>query len=184
MSQTPRPSAPAEHDSPRNMLEYMDRAVRPQTDDEFLGENNVGTGNYDRREFYQQLETFGDYMYAEAALEEPLLRRAEEKARREAAREGFDPDGDTEVVAYDESSETELSFEEHADEQWEALSVPARLQVIRKFTTYDPGRRPAPGREFQARHELSRSKDGWLLNKAMTDRREVREVEQTGPSQG
>lgn len=87
---TKRPTSRAENETPRNPLEAKHYLVSPQTTDEFLGENNVGLGDYDRPEFHQQMETFADFQFAESAFGHLLLARAERRAARTIARQGFD----------------------------------------------------------------------------------------------
>lgn len=169
-------------DAPRNALEYYHYAVQPQTVDPFLKDNNVGLGDYDRSELHQQLGTFADFLYGEAAFDTVLEARAARKARREAAREGFETHVPTdsgtravEIVPYDDAAGEWGSLDDYAAAQWEDLGVAAQVEAIRQFTDYEPGKPLPPAREFLARHELSRSKDGRLVSSAMTDTREIQE---------
>lgn len=50
--------------------------IRPSVDDEFLSKNNLGLGNYSRREYWQQVESFRKGLYAESAFARKLFDRA------------------------------------------------------------------------------------------------------------
>lgn len=187
-------------DAPKSKLEYRQRLVRPQTDDEFLSENNLGTGVYGPREYWQQVENFGQLLYAQAAFEDYLFWLAERVTRRRVSREGFSysyigDDGDVregELRPWDRLSDDEKrdqgTLPEYAealladasddqadlidttdrlvDTRYDGLPTRAKLQAIRQVTSYDPGRRAPQGRIIMARHEMSRSKDGKLLEAA------------------
>lgn len=194
----PTPRRPGQSDDPpESVLDYRHGIVQAQSEDEFLANNNLGLGVYGTREYWQQIENFSQMLYAEAAFEDNLMQRAEYKAKGAIAERGFSYEIETdegtvrhEIEAWDELDDAERKdhatdetdwesreFEAYIDEEWNALSATARLAAIQRFTEYDPGRHLPQARILLARHEMSRSKDGRLVDAAMVDSHRIEEVD-------
>lgn len=164
--------------TPADAVDFKSRIVDSQTEDELLASNNLGLGIYTSREFELQLSTFGDHIYASAAFESVLFERAKRIAIEEMAREGVtwhversDGTVDEKRRASIDEADVDVGPVEHGEAIWEALPDAVRLREIRKHTDYEPGKRLPPTRELLARHEMSRSKDGRLMEGALVDQR-------------
>lgn len=178
---------------PSSELEYRDGIVGPQTDDEMLRDNNLGLGVYSEQEYWQQIDNFQQYLYAAAAFEENLIKRSIYIARRAIAREGFtfhgrNDDGAQEmqrVAAWDDlepdKREEYGDIETYSHASWDSMGDQGQLQAVRKFTDYDPAKRLPQARLLLARHEMSRSKEGRLVDRALGDYHRVEEEDNTAP---
>lgn len=184
-------------ESPESVLDYRHGIVQAQSEDEFLANNNLGLGVYGTREYWQQIDNFSQMLYAEAAFEDNLVQRAEYKAKRCIADRGFSYTVETEEVSHDvevdawdeldEESQAEVAtddddwetreFDAWVDEEWNSMPVAARLEAMRRFTEFDPGRHLPQARILLARHEMSRSKDGRLIDAAMVDSHRIEEID-------
>lgn len=204
------------NDAPDSGLEYRQRIVSPQTDDDFLSENNLGLGVYGSQEYWQQVENFSQLIYAEAAFQDYLFWLAESVTRRRVSKHGFSysyvgPNGDPkeddlepwddlendekrdlgrlpdyakELLSKATEAQAELidTTERLIDARYDEMPTRAKLQAIRQFTAYDVSKRVPQGRIIMGRHEMSRSKEGRLIDAATTDSKEiVRDERPQGP---
>lgn len=171
-------------DTPSTQLDLYNRVIEPQTDDEFLNANNVGTGVYEDGEMWQQVELFSQSMVADAVFSAPLEGRARQEAKREIARSGYDYEvkrGPNDVErqsfpAYENRDEQvqDLSREEYADLVWDELPELVRYDAMRQLAGYSPSKRDPFARTLLSRHEFSRSRDGRLVDNSLTQVRETR----------
>lgn len=85
---------------PRDQLDFYSEVVRPTVDDGDLERSNYGLGNYSSREFYQQIETFVEGMYADAAFSRLIFERAVYETKRALAAEQWAGLGEDELLEY------------------------------------------------------------------------------------
>lgn len=60
-------------DVPAHELDIYHEAAQPTSDDEFLKANNLGLGNYNPREYWQQVEEFKQHIFGDAAIGGTIL---------------------------------------------------------------------------------------------------------------
>jgi hypothetical protein len=99
-----------DQDRPQDELHLYSQVVGPQTDDEFLQENNLGLGQYDKDEYWQQVKSFKDGLYARSAFSERLFRRAVKETVFGLGKEAWDDLPETADSAVVACPECELTF--------------------------------------------------------------------------
>lgn len=100
---------------PSDELDLMNEVANESVNDKFLSKQNLGVGNYNSKEMYQQIQSFKNGLYSESAFGKLLYRRAIEETQTKLAKEGWryvDP-FDNEVVEI--KGWVELSPDERAD---------------------------------------------------------------------
>lgn len=178
MSTTPEFERDGQDDQPMETLDVYHDATTPTASvDEFLEGNNLGLGNYESdSELYQQLERFSDGMYAAAAFQETLLKRAVGETKRKLAREGktFWDDREMDAVSLDgwhdlddderaEKSKREF-LERRGEEIWKRMGEEERLDALEITTGITRNWSPPQLRQLVANHELTRSRDARLMD--------------------
>lgn len=157
---------------PHSHLDIYSKAVDSTVDDEFLQENKLGLGNYSDAEHWQQVESFQQGMFADAAFSRKLTERAINEAKRHLSSNGWQwyderRDEPRQIKAWDDLDEDDRSSYDdpldRADSLWRTLSPETQLSLVgevsgfRSFT-------PPQWRLMQMRHESSRSRDARLLD--------------------
>jgi hypothetical protein len=160
------------------MLEIYMHAVGNNTGDDFLDTINLGVGNYDEPEYWQQIDTFKTGMYADAAMTRKVVRRAilETKMRIVDAIYG---DGDAKLLERGDVAHPRPDglgkgeyLEEHMDDVWDGLGIPEegysteehQAWMVNRATSLGMDWTPPHWRMLKARHEASRSKDARLID--------------------
>lgn len=184
---------------PTSELDIYDRATRPTSDDPFLDNVNLGLGNYDSKEYWQQVAAFKQGLYADAAFSRRLLERAIEATKRDLARERWadlDAEGRAEAVAdhldedVDEPSRRQFveatkddlwrnlgpdaDDERYTDQELEQARLEARMREVESRTGISREWTPPQWRMVQMRHEASRSRRARLLDNLFGRVTEVR----------
>lgn len=75
---------------PNSQLDLYAQIVAPTSDEDFLERNNLGLGNYGDDEYWQQMDSFKQGMYGDAAFARDLVGRSIDHAKRQIARHYWD----------------------------------------------------------------------------------------------
>lgn len=189
---------------PTQELDLFHEAASPTSDDEYLRRNNLGLGNYDAREYWQQIEAFKNHIYADAALGGTLLEFAIYKTKWELGMEFLaESDADDAMQALEDSHATShaecrreailalgewkwdrLGRDEVSLDNWKSFDVADRqeltaqmqLQALDEYANGAHEWTTPQGRMISARHEASRSRGARLLDNLFG---RVKEVNQT-----
>jgi len=160
---------------PSSELDLYDEAVHPTVSDDFLKQNNLGLGNYTEREMWQQVESFADGLFGDAAFANLLGERAIKETKRKLATEGISflkEDGSQlEFEPWDEKSKYDEgdyhrpreAVRERGEEIWSRLDDAMKREAIREKVGAD-GWTPPQWRMLMMRHEGSRSKGARTLD--------------------
>jgi hypothetical protein len=173
-----------------NEVELYELLIQPTVDDPFLSRNNLGLGNYSRREFWQQVDSFKKGLYAEAAFARRLFDRAVYQTKCALARKMFEakaadeePDADG-IVRVDDLTLNEY-VGENAERCWAALDEQAeqlenttptqlKMQALEEHAGLTREWTSPFHRMIMARHEASRSRFARVLDNATGRIREIR----------
>lgn len=156
-------------DGPNNELDIYHEAISPQSEDEFLDGNNLGLGNYENREYWQQVEAFKDGMYLRSAFSELVLDRAVKETIYEMGKEAWqelDPEEQAESDRRQWILEYGAKRWNNADEVAEEDQDPQKIREawLRQFAGVDRRWTPPQMRMMMMRHEASRSRGARLLD--------------------
>jgi len=168
---------PEQSEKPAQELDVYNDAIQPSMGvDEFLERNNLGLGNYEESEMWQQVERFQDGMFGRAAFSDKILRRAVSETKRALALRGetlFD-EGEMDAIRIDgwheldEDEQASLSrreyLEETGDEIWRRMNDDERMEAMEIVSGIDRSWTPPHLRILAAQHELSRSRGARLLD--------------------
>lgn len=172
MNDEPLSGDPPELEQPQQHLDLYGSALGPTTvDDEFLKKTNFGLGNYTTQEMYQQVESFRDGLFADAAFRRVLFQRAVYYAkRRHAEAKWSDQYADVPKPAYTKQE----YVDEKADELWNGLGdaadsqaadpAEAKMNVLARYAGVSGEWVPPQWRMMKMRHESSRSRNAKLLD--------------------
>ena len=168
----------AGRDGPVNELDMYNRAVEPPVDDDFLGSMNLGLGYYSSREYWQQVESFRQGLYADAAFARPLNQRAIEEAKRGMGLEAWNNLDEDER----EKKDRRRFIRAKGEERWQGLmpsktaseytsqqereeeAARRRRHAIDNYAETSLGFTPPHWRMIMMRHEASRSRGARLLD--------------------
>jgi len=100
---------------PTEEIDLYDRATAQTAQDDILGETNVGLGNYTKKEYWMQVESYRKWVFTHAAVSRPLNRRVVDYALTQAA-----------IEAWNEATETQRESE------WKDLRPDDSLQMDRR----------------------------------------------------
>lgn len=154
-------------------LDLYSKVVDPTTDDDLLDSVNLGTGNYANREMWQQIQSFRDGLFADAAFSRLLLTRGVYETKLELSRHGWqywDEDGNKKELTgkldeeFDDPEERSEYRRDRGKEIWEQLPVRERKEALLKFSGISDDWTPPFWRMLKARHETSRSRGARLLD--------------------
>lgn len=173
-------STPAQ-DRPGTELDIYDEAMKSQTDDDVVGEGNLGLGYYSEKEYWMQQRAFHDAMFA-GAVGEKIAQLVVHEAKVHLALHGGMAFGDAptavenikpyEKASDDEKNEqvegtdvtsTKLGVLRRAETIWDELDEDERQDVLERLsggTDWDSPHK----RMLLMRHEASRSKGARLLD--------------------
>ena len=170
-------------DDPSSMLEVYMRAISPQTEDDFLSENNLRLGNYDENEYWLQVESYRYGMYAQAGMTRRLMERARYETKCKLVDDMFDAPEDFEKVDYlkpidfpdTEGRDRRDYFEQHADDVWGSLGFVTdagdrvsvfqhQADLVAYYTGIEKDWTPPHWRMIQMRHDASASKNSQALD--------------------
>lgn len=188
MSQAPLSPDQNRLEEPKSELDLYGSALGPTTvDDEFLQRTNFGLGNYSSREMYQQVESFRDGLFADAAFSSVLLERAVDYTKRRLAEQQWQEE-------YGDQDDPDVSrreyIEANADDIWESLGSvedreepspqQAKLDAMAKHAGVTSDWVPPHWRVMKMRHEASRSRDARLLDNVFGRVKVVKDKAQEG----
>jgi len=173
MSTQPQFDGEQADDQPADALDVYHQVSRPQASvDEFLEENNLGLGNItSESELWQQVERFYDGMYASAAFETKIVRRAIANAKAQLAMEGQSFWDDRQVDAVKVDGWRELDAEEQAEQSrrefvretgeeiWNRMNNEQRVAALQEIEGISREWSPPHLRMLMAQHELGRSRE-------------------------
>ena len=153
---------------PSSELEIYDTVVDPGVDDSFLDRVNMGLGNYADGEYWQQVESFADFLYAESAFKDLLIERAIDETKTELALEKWrelDEAGELPDLGADHEYRSRQAWiEAKKAEIWESLEDEERLDELKEIAGISRTWTPPHGRMLMMRHETSRSREARLLD--------------------
>jgi hypothetical protein len=145
---------------PASQTEIYGEAVQPASSDEFLGDNNLGLGNYTESTYWQQIDSYQQGMYGDAAFARAIVARAIAQTKRRIAEPAW------EQLSGDEQFYTDKRewLDAKGDELWQQLEPHQRRALLKKYTGIDSDWRPPFWRMLMARHEASRSIGARLID--------------------
>ena len=162
--------------SPGSMLEIYMHALNNSTADDFLDTINLGVGNYEDAEYWQQMESFKDGMFADAAMTDKIVRRAKLETKKRMV-DAIYSESESRIlngVSYPDPGDMSKRqyLEEEMEEVWRNLGDPSRdydreehqAWLVSACTDIDPDWTPPHWRMLKARHEASRSKGARLID--------------------
>jgi len=165
--------------TPGSMLEIYMHALKNSTGDDFLDSINLGVGNYTDGMYWQQVESFRNGLYADAAMTEAIIERAKLQTQRRMVDAIFD-DEDARIlrhVDFDEPGEgasRQEYFDEHIEDIWQGLGVDKegeqyttsqhQAYLVHIATGLELDWTPPHWRMLKARHEASRSKNARMID--------------------
>lgn len=200
IQQTPQP----QKNRPHQDLDLYDKVIDPDSTDDFLNENTLGLGNLTEGEVYQQIESYGDGMYAQAAIGELLVGRRIEETKRELGKHGFsytqeDEEGKVKTfydgwVDVDESDKKTHEGEgmdpdrrrgiiKRGEELWEELSDDEQFLAVEKHAGLPDWTAPHL-RMLLLRNEVSKSKNARTQDNLFGRAKEIIERASSGSSGG
>ena len=164
--------------TPGSMLEIYMHAVGNQTGDSFLDTINLGVGNYEEPEYWQQIDAFRNGMFADAAMTRKVIERAVLETKKHMVDAIFG-DGDSSLlekgsINYPKPGDMskEEYLEKHMDDVWDGLGIPDegysteqhQAWLVNRATGLGMDWTPPHWRMLKARHEASRSRDARLID--------------------
>lgn len=163
--------------SPGSELDLYEMVVDSTVDDDFLAENRLGLGYYSDHEFWQQIQSYKNGMYGDAAFTRRLVERAVAETVTELGLNGYvyrDEDEDTLVKTKDGWTELDEDEQDEEDrrrfvrergaEIWRQLPDDVKMEALEETTGISEGWKPPHWRMLQMRHEASRSRGARLLD--------------------
>lgn len=182
-SAAPPPNAPGSN------LEYLHGVTQPSAKDPFLSEVNLGDGYYTKREYWQQVQSFRDGLYAEAAFARLIFDRAVYETKVALATEAWnelEEDGRDEwaernafIRAKMDACWTDLKTVPEAErpdlnhQQREQLGARRQQRALENYAGLTGEWMSPHWRMLMARHEASRSIMGRLLDNVFGRIREM-----------
>lgn len=149
-------------DGPTDSLDIYGEAS-DTADDELLESANLGFGNYSEGMMWQQVESFKDALFADAAFARLLVGRCIEQTQRRLGEEAW-----AEEVVESGADESNHDRREYIDrrgtEIWKELSEQQRRDAMEKHYGVGYEWRPPHWRMMMARHESSRGRNAHLLD--------------------
>lgn len=147
---------------PGSTVEVYSEATSPTAeDDDFLSANNLGLGNYSKKEYYQQVDSFRKGQFADAAFGRRIVRLGKRQTQLAMARDKWDTLSDEERAAVDSKREW---LHERGQELWNALDERERWARFAAETNISKNWTPPFWRMMMMRHEGSRSISARLLD--------------------
>jgi hypothetical protein len=150
--------------APSSQIDFYHKVVQAAaTDDEFLSANNLGLGNYDSSEYWQQIEAYRKTLFADAAFGRRIIDRAISQTQRALAEEEWE-----ELPESTQKSKSRRRYlRERGEEIWDdELTDDQRIEQLRDVTGLTRDWTPPFFRMLLARHEASRSKGARLMDNA------------------
>jgi len=184
-----------EQPRPESELDVYHEVVSSTVEEGLLAETNLGLGNLDDGEYYQQVESFRFAQFADAAFRRTLLERAIKQTIQELAKQGWtwtESESDGEPVEMSVSGYQDLKKGEQTErdkrqymrdrgpEIWEDLPEAERIEAMQEFAGMSEQWKPPHWKMIQVRNEASRSRDARLMDNVFGRIREVKsDAEQT-----
>ncbi len=170
-----------------SMLEVYLRVLEGETNDPFLDEINLGSGYYDAKEYWLQVESFRQGLFAEAGMVRVVMERARLETKQAIVDAIFNrPNSeDLKGIDYPDPDEVELSqeeyFEEYAQQIWEGLGWEEegwskhqhQAILVARSTGISQDWVPPHWRMLKMRHKASQSKDARAVDNLFGRVREV-----------
>lgn len=170
-------------DDPSSMLEVYMRAISPQTQDDFLQDNNLRLGNYEDAEYWLQVESYRYGMYAQAGMTRRLMERARYETKCRLVDDIYDCPEDFERVDYLKpidfpdtgDQDRQAYYNEHASDIWGSLGFVTdsgervsvfqhQADLVAYYTGVEKAWTPPHWRMIKMRHEASSSKNSQALD--------------------
>lgn len=166
-------------DQPMNELDVYQEAIESTVDDDLLEDVLLGLGNYSNSEYWQQVESFRNGLYASTAFTRRLFKRAVQETKTELAIEGYEyhvrgDDGTVQKHAFEgwkdlpEGKQADLDrrrwIDDRKEEIWEEMAEEAQANAIVEIAGFESDWTPPHWRMMMMRHEASRSRGARLLD--------------------
>jgi len=145
--------------------------------DDFLESVNLGVGNYTGAEYWQQMESYGHYLYGAAAFQRKLLERAIHQTVVQVAREEdtlrwVTDNGDSrskhipdrEKNAVSDRYESREEYLQQIKSIWDDLPAHKQKELLEDKAGVSDSWIPTHARMMTARHEASRGKGARILD--------------------
>lgn len=149
-------------DGPTDSLDIYGEAS-DTADDELLESANLGFGNYSEGMMWQQVESFKDTLFADAAFSRILIGRCIEQTKRRLGEEAWQDEVIDSGASPDKHDRAEF-IAERGEEVWEQLNDAQRREKMQQYYGVGYEWRPPHWRMMMARHESSRGRDAHLLD--------------------
>ena len=156
------------------MLEVYMEALAGKTGDPFLEQINMGTGNYNNAEYWQQVQAFRNGMFAESAVSRKILERAQRETKEAIVDAIFDTPESKHLdqVSYPDPGDKDRDeyYNEYADQIWEKLgteSMPPsqhKAILVSEVTNIGLDWTPPHHRMLKFKHEASQSKGARIID--------------------
>lgn len=147
---------------PASELDAIDSVVNESSNDVAFDDINFGVGVYSNSEYWQQAESFKKGMYERKAFRRKIMSRAVWEAKRGEVRDEWDSlDEDAREREYGSFS---AYVDAEGDRIWAELSDDQKSNALEQHAGISQDWTPNHWRMAYARHELSRSKGGRLLD--------------------
>lgn len=180
---------------PSSMLEVYMHAIDSPIGDDFLDKSSLGLGNYNTGEYWQQIHSFRQGLYADAGLTRRVLERAIYETKRGLAKDCYRRSEQLKRIPHpkpnkppdgfefkgDEYETEEEYIQKYADQIWEGIdeiegdTVQLQVQLIERYSGIDRNWVPPHWRMLMMRHEASRSKGARLIDNLFERVREVKD---------
>lgn len=147
-------------DQPASELDLYLKAIDGRVNDAFLDQVNLRLGNYQNQEYWQQVQSFKNGLYAESAFGRRILDRSIEETKRQLAEERYAAIGEDDETTMDRRRFIETRKEEIWDEMApEDPNAPdPRVEHIQRVAGIDGDWAPPFWRMLKMRHEASPSR--------------------------
>lgn len=180
-----QPDQTAQHAD--SMLEVYLRVLEGKTNDPFLDDINLGTGFYDSKEYWLQVDSFRHGLFAEASMMPIIMDRARFETKHAIVDAIFESPNSARLAGIDypppgESQSKEAYYAEYADAIWDNLGDESRgwskwhhqAILISDVTGISQDWVPPHWRMLKMRHEASQSKEARALDDLFGRVREIK----------
>jgi hypothetical protein len=191
MSQTQIPKqrhGQSNRQKPESELDVYDKVVSKTVDEGLLGTTNLGLGNLDDSEYYQQVDSFRSAMFADAAFSRVLLERAIKETLQELAKNGWtytvqqeSRQVETSISGWEDLEDDEQEAKDYrryvnsrGAEIWEKLPQEQQREALQEFAGFTEAWKPPHWKMIQMRNEASRSRGARLMDNALGRVREIK----------
>jgi len=160
-------------DTANSEIDLYQEGVAPTVDDPFLSQNNLGLGYYKDSEYWQQVESFADGLFGDAAFSRIISERAIAETKHKLATEGWQYILETgeaiEFDAWDERAGADehrprREISQRGEQIWDKLDDQQKMEAVSDKVGSSATWTPTQWRMLMMRHEGSRSRGARTLD--------------------